>query len=766
MKKYLSRRKKKTILTALILGLCFGVSRHASAADASGFETPEYFKGTGLDIINASKAYAKGYTGKGVTVGISDEPVNFTSPEFSTKQITTPVPDFYPVYEDREGQVYTVKDAEYWWLVDHGTHVAGTIAASRNELGMHGVAFDAEILSSTHIEKVHPYGDDDREDWPDAFFNSPVVKTVNCSWGQDNYLADFVRDGETMEDYLFRVNINSRERLALFNSVADKGKLFILAAGNTGSELPSVDAGSQWSAGKNTSLGVITVTALEHTDNLKQADGGIQGNNIMAWMTNTAAFNEDATIAAPGYKIVSANADYANDGEIDRAATGTSMAAPHVTGAAALVQQAYPWMTAKQIGDVLLSTANQNITSRNGYTVIVSLGTATGIKRLDLYYYDGRQRTLEEQKKDCKDYLYSVMSEEKADSYLTKRYPICAHYNVPMEVLTGQGILDAGKAVDGPGALNARRLDTADISNEYTVGGKAVSQALYKVDTQGYDSTWANDIKEIRVGLLAADSSEEDLKRRYNYYKSNWVDNPGFDSGARVYGGPFTKAYIDFYNDNATASGLVDLSVGLLKTGNGRLNLTGNNTYKGASIAQQGTLSVDGSIAGDAYSIDEGTIAGRGTIHGTLYNKNIAVAGDATGNGNLTMDKMVSGGLLLTQYQNGTNTQFIVKGEADVNGSTVPLPTGAPTPMPDDKYTVVKAASITGTTKDLAGTEYELTGMLSVKNEIEGGNLSVVVEAVNNLKGADAVQNETFDAMTAMYRNLPPKIWRRCSAAT
>jgi hypothetical protein len=74
--------------------------------------------------------------------------------------------------------------------------------------------------------------------------------------------------------------------------------------------------------------------------------------------------------------------------------------------------------------------------------------------------------------------------------------------------------------------------------------------------------------------------------------------------------------------------------------------------------------------------------------------------------------------------------------------------------MPDDKYTVVKAGSIIGTTKDLAGTEYELTGMLSVKNETEGGNLSVVVEAANNLNGADATQNETFDAMTAMYRNL------------
>ena len=333
-------------------------------------------------------------------------------------------------------------------------------------------------------------------------------------------------------------------------------------------------------------------------------------------------------------------------------------------------------------------------------------------------------------------------------------FPICAYYNVPMEAFIGQGIVDAGKAVDGPGALNARRLETADISGTYTVNGEAGKQALYKVDTQGYDSAWANDIKEVRVGLLSADSTEEDLQKRYNYYKTNWLDQTHYDSGEPVVGANFVKMYIDFYNDNVRESGLDGLHVGLLKTGEGRLSLTGTNTYKGASIAARGTLSIDGSIAGDAYSIEEGAIAGRGTIYGTLYNNNIAVAGDATGSGNLTMDSMVSRGVLQTQYQNGTNTQFIVNGEADIAGSVVPLPTGAPTPMPDDKYTVVKAASITGTTKDLAGTEHELTGMLSARNEIEGGNLSVVVEAANNMDGADAVQNETFDAMTAMYQNL------------
>ena len=63
-------------------------------------------------------------------------------------------------------------------------------------------------------------------------------------------------------------------------------------------------------------------------------------SNILNGGVNGASFNEDGTLAAPGSNIVSANADYANTGNIDVDMSGTSMAAPHVAGAAALVQQA------------------------------------------------------------------------------------------------------------------------------------------------------------------------------------------------------------------------------------------------------------------------------------------------------------------------------------------------------------------------------------------------------------------------------------------
>ena len=756
---FFSQKKKAILARTIVLGLCLGFFSHARAAAPSDFETEEYFKSNGLAIINASTAYSKGYTGKGITVGISDTPVNFTSPEFDTKQHSYQADDFYPSYIDENETEHNVTDSDYWQFMDHGSIVAGIAAASRNGVGMHGVAFDGELVGSSWFDSYSYWnGADVRPGWADVFLDDPAIKIVNCSWGDRDYPLELVEENETIREFMDRYckgTIDGKV-FTLINSPLGKDKLFVWSAGNDGYPMPALYNGlAHWDEGRAVATNGISVTALEDTKYLKKEEDRIRGFNILNEFSDGASFNEDGTLAAPGSNIVSPNADYVRGNEIDMTDSGTSMAAPYVAGTAALVQQAFPYMTGKQLGDVLLSTANPNIVSKNDCTVTIQI-VSEGVF-INVYYGDGAPRTLAQQKQDCYNGLLNPLTADGLTpenvQRVVDRYPIHDYYDVPMEALVGQGLLDAGKAVDGPGALNARRLASSDISSAYTVKGKPASQALYAVDTAGYDSVWANDIKEVRVGLLAADSTEEDLRKRYNYYKTNWLDRTRHGSGDEVVGKDFVKAYIDFFNEDATNSGLINLPVGLVKSGEGTLTLSGNNTYQGASIAKQGTLSIDGSVAGDAYSIEKGTIAGRGTIHGTLYNQNIAIAGDAAGSGNLTMDKLVSRGVLLSQYQNGTNTQFIVKGKADIKGSTVPVPLGA-TPMPDDRYTVVKASKITGTAKDLAGTEYELSGMLSAKNEIEGGDLSVVVEAANNLNGADAQQNETFDAMVAMYRNL------------
>ena len=110
-------------LVVLVLALSL---QPALAAPKESFETEEYKASWALDIINASQAYALGYTGLGETIGVLDSPVRVTYPELA-------------------GKADTIDVAADWEQVTHGTHVAGIIAAKRDGIGMHGMAFDAGI---------------------------------------------------------------------------------------------------------------------------------------------------------------------------------------------------------------------------------------------------------------------------------------------------------------------------------------------------------------------------------------------------------------------------------------------------------------------------------------------------------------------------------------------------------------------------------------------------------------------------------------------
>ena len=75
-------KTNKKLLSLIVLSLLLAKPYNVFAAGADSFRTDEY-KAMGenvLDLINAAGAYAQGYTGKGVTVG-----VNFSHPEFSGK---------------------------------------------------------------------------------------------------------------------------------------------------------------------------------------------------------------------------------------------------------------------------------------------------------------------------------------------------------------------------------------------------------------------------------------------------------------------------------------------------------------------------------------------------------------------------------------------------------------------------------------------------------------------------------------------------------
>ena len=140
----------------------------------------------------------------------------------------------------------------------------------------------------------------------------------------------------------------------VFNSAVEHDKLMVFAAGNQGGLAPA-DPILPIMRDPTKAGHFINVVNIE-SDHLFEEGHFIHGNSGVIEASNQGLFASLWTIAAPGTNIVSAEAGSGN-GSIEM--TGTSMAAPHVAGTLALVQQAFPWMTASQLADTVLSTAQK-----------------------------------------------------------------------------------------------------------------------------------------------------------------------------------------------------------------------------------------------------------------------------------------------------------------------------------------------------------------------------------------------------------------------
>ena len=700
-------KTNKKLLSLIALSLLLAKPYNVFAAGADSFRTDEY-KAMGenvLDLINAAGAYAQGYTGKGVTVGVTDVGiVNFSHPEFSGKTGSG------VVFDELESSDVPLT----WEELNHPTHVAGIAAADKNGFGMHGVAYDADIASSS----IYYFGEriEVSSSFYDNYLTNPDIKIINNSWNDyNNYLSNVQNEEDFNEIIEYLQNDGS---VIEIEKAVINDKLLVFSAGNDGKLAAGFENNLDvLTSDKAFNDNIITVTAAKANSFTKNDNGGFNvKSDAIAIFSNLAMYNEDTTLSAPGWYINSANADFAASGEYYYSEPGTSMAAPMVTGVGALVQQAFPYLSGKQIGDVLLSTANSNITNSSGYFMTSQYGKddkGEAYAYVNVYYMGSGVKNDEEIKDDVLKYyknnpesgswityfdaiydtFYSVSGDKDwLVNALNKKngaiLEVNAYYNVPLDVIFGQGIVDAGKAVKGLGAINVRRLDKSDISSDYTVAGVngKTKQALYKVDTQGYNSVWSNSIGEIRAGYIAknplgddkidfdgADSDIKDLHDRWVFYTTNSFDDNPVDSENYNW---MVKHYMDQYNQQVAASGLAGLHAGLYKTGEGILALTGKNTYKGASIAAGGTLQIDGSVAGDAYSEGTGTIAGSGIISGSLYNNGAVEAGswdavsDKDGNAlKLTVNGKLDGNGVIAVNTDGEQYGIInVEGEADVSG--------------------------------------------------------------------------------------------------
>lgn len=780
-------KTNKKLLSLIALSLLLAKPYNVFAADADSFRTDEY-KAMGenvLDLINAAGAYAQGYTGKGVTVGVTDAgTVNFSHSEFSGKTGSG------VVFDGLESTEVPLT----WAELMHPTHVAGIAAADKNGFGMHGVAYDADVASSSIMG--HYYGGggfESSSSFYDNYLTNPDIKIINNSWGTNLYLLDKKDFNEGIE-YL-----QSDDSVIAIEKAVYNNKLLVFSAANSGHLTAGLESNLDILTGdKAFNDNIITVTAAKANSFKKNNNGGFDvQSDAIAIFSDLAMYNEDTTLSAPGWNINSAYADFAVSGEYYFSGSGTSMAAPMVTGVGALVQQAFPYLSAKQLGDVVLSTANSDIIVQDSCFITTQYDTddgGTNHAYLNVYYFDSKGNNNTNVNDDIIEYykenlesgawikavniyneivLIDYYNEELLRDLLERKvgFEVNAYYNVPLDVFFGQGIVDAGKAVNGLGAINVRRLDNNDISENYTIAGSKdkTAQALYKVDTRGYNSVWSNSIGEIRAGYIAENpltgkssvgentgnsgydetadkfAGLTDLHDRWVFYTTNSFDESGENW--------MTKYYMDQYNKQVAASGLAGLHAGLYKTGEGILALDGNNTYKGASIAAGGTLQIDGSVAGDAYSEGAGTIAGSGTINGDLYNKGVVEAGSWGAvfdeETNKPMQLSVGGDFtgdgVIAVNTDGTNyAQIAVTGDADVSYMSLKAGTFA---VPGAKGIILTyAKEITGI-ENLSGA---FSGMLNGEVSEENNTLTLTTSVSNNA-GIDSAR---FNAFNGLYNNL------------
>ena len=342
----------------------------------------EYQSQWGLNMINASSAYARGATGAGITIGITDSGLDNTHVEISATRLSNDSALNYSNYTPNTRQKR------------HGTMVASVAAGKQDKTDitpMHGVAFEADVLFVA-IQLAEPdpdydpvdIGDDDGSgnvsgapDFTgiDNFFsqlfeiyNDYDVDIVNNSYGYSGNIIDYT---EAQVRYAFPNTIAEMSQVGTPDS---EKTIYVWAAGNAGGY---ADQGVDYSSPE---LLPGMAHYIPEIQGHSIAVASVDENGQISDFSSRCGVAQDYCISAPGGRVTAAyptstsdtgiyigntNDDNYNNCITDNSCyavtSGTSFAAPFVSGGLAVIADHFEGQLGSQeIVSRLFATANKN----------------------------------------------------------------------------------------------------------------------------------------------------------------------------------------------------------------------------------------------------------------------------------------------------------------------------------------------------------------------------------------------------------------------
>ena len=301
-----------------------------------------------MSAINLLPAYHAGLSGAGVKVGVVDSGINPNHVEFANAIVAG-----YDSLTNRSGNSNFSSFLQDYF--NHGTFTASILAArldgAARSNNIQGVAYNASLI----IGGMNFVADDNLNASYIAssldYVSRQSAKVINNSWEFTSGTAD---GAAAVNYHNFASNypgIISAIKIAL-----DRGSVLVFTTGNDAVANPGTPATVPFYDGEVAAKGGFIVVAAATND-----------GTTLASYSNRCGITKEYCITAPGGdRIVgqpfSATEIRGADGNSNTAyflASGTSAAAPIVSGAVALVAEQFPWMTNKNLSATILTTGTR-----------------------------------------------------------------------------------------------------------------------------------------------------------------------------------------------------------------------------------------------------------------------------------------------------------------------------------------------------------------------------------------------------------------------